>query len=536
MKLNKYIGFASLALAIAVGASSCKKTYLDTKPTDQVVYQDVFKTTQGARSVINGIHRTLYSTASTTKFGMPSINLMYDLMGEDLGMTDYNFFYEEASYASARGGDSHTWGVYYDVINNANFVLMHIDAADGPESDKVEIKGQAYAMRGWAYLQLIQTYQFAYNSPQYVVANGSATLGEVVNSATIDQALGVPIYTTPGQTANPRASLREVVEQINNDFNQAENFLKDPSIPSRSTDKSQVNIDVLYGLKARAALYQQNWNDAANYARMARASYPLSDRIDLNSGFNDLRSREWIWGSKINQEANGIYASFMSHMDPIVGGYAATCMKAIGRKLWLGASTTGVITDPVDTLVFKKLDSTDYRITWWIPLSGNKPAQSPYNNWARGGQRKFTSIKSTSFLADYPLMRSAEMYLIEAEALAMGNKLDESKDLLQAFMDTRNSAFNAQIYGTKYELISAIWRQRRLELWGEGFRLFDAKRQMARLASDLKPLVAIDRAPNGHWDGNVYNANKTIQSGSPLLNFRIPGGELAQNPGCVQNP
>lgn len=527
MKLNKYIGFASLALAVAIGASSCKKSYLDTKPTDQVVYQDVFKDTKGARSVINGIHRTLYSTASTTKFGMPSINLMYDLMGEDLGMTDYNFFFEEASYSSARGGDAHTWGVYYDVINNANFVLMHIDNADGPESDKAEIKGQAYAMRGWAYLQLIQTYQFAYNSPQYVVANGNATVGVVANGATIDDALGVPIYTTPGQVANPRATLREVVTQINNDLTQAEDFLKDPNIASRATDKSQINLDVLYGLRARAALYQQKWAEAASYARMSRASYPLSDVIDLNSGFNDLRSREWIWGSKINQEANGIYASFMSHMDPIVGGYASTCMKAIGRWLWLGSTT-----DPFS----KRLDSSDYRITWFIPLSGPKPAQSPYNNWARGAQRKFTSIKPTSFLADYPLMRSSEMYLIEAEGLAMGNDLSGARTVLQAFMDTRNTAFDATTYNTKDKLVNEIWRQRRLELWGEGFRFFDAKRQMARFPSGITTLVAIDRAPNGHWDGNVYNSNKTIQSGSPLLNFRIPGGEIAQNAGCVQNP
>lgn len=527
MKLSKYIGFSGLALAVMIGASSCKKSYLDTKPTDQVAYEDVFTTTQGARSVVNGMHRILYSYASTTKFGMPSINLMYDLMGEDLGMTDYNWFYEEASYISSRGGDGHPWGVYYTVINNANFVLKHIDAASGEEYEKNELKGQAYAMRGWAYLQLIQTYQFAYNSPQYVVANGSAAVGVVTNGAPISEALGVPIYTTPGQVANPRSSLREVVDQINADFTQAENFLKDPNIESRATDKSQVNIDVLYGLKARAALYQQDWDDAAKYAKLARTSYPLSDVIDLNSGFNDIRSREWIWGSKINQEANGIYGSFMSHMDPKVGGYAETCMKAVGRWLWLGSTT-----DPFA----KRLDSSDYRITWWIPLSGSKPAQSPFNNWDRGAQRKFSSIKPSSFLADYPLMRSAEMYLIEAEGLAMGGNPTGAQTVLQEFMDTRNSAFDATTYNTKDKLVNEVWRQRRLELWGEGFRLFDAKRQMARLPSDITPLVAIDRSVNGHWNGNVYSDNKTIQSGSPLLNFRIPGSEITQNVGCVQNP
>lgn len=527
MNISKYIGFTGLALAVLIGANSCKKSYLDTKPTDQVAYEDVFTTTKGARSVVNGMHATLYTAASTTKFGMSSINLMYDLMGEDLGMTDYNWFYEEANYSSARGGDSHPWAIYYTVINNANFLLKHIDAADGTDYDKNEIKGQAYAMRGWAYLQLIQTYQFAYNSPQYVVANGSSALGVVANGATIDEALGVPIYTTPGQVANPRASLREVVEQINNDFVAAENALKDPNILSRANDKSQINLDVLYGLRARAALYQQKWSDAASYARLARGSYPLSDRIDLNAGFNDLRSREWIWGSKINQEANGIYASFMSHMDPKVGGYASTCMKAIGRWLWLGSTT-----DPFA----KRLDSADYRITWWIPLSGAKPTESPYNLWDRGAQRKFSSIKPSSFLADYPLMRSAEMYLVEAEGLAMANDLPGARIVLQAFMDTRNTSFDASTYTTKDRLVNEIWRQRRLDLWGEGFRLFDAKRQMARLPSGVTTLVAIDRSVNGHWNGNVYSDNKTIQSGSPLLNFRIPGGEIAQNAACVQNP
>lgn len=534
MKINKIFGYAGLAVGMLFTATSCKKSYLDTKPSDQVMLEDVFKTTVGARSVVNGMHRILYSRTAGitahTKFGLPSLNMMYDLMGEDFGMSRYNWFYAEANYSSARNGDVLNWTMYYDVINNANFLLKYIDDATGSQGDKDELKGQAYAMRGWAYLQLIQSYQFAYRSPQYLVAAEGERTATSVPGATPSQAIGVPIYTEPSQKAQPRASLLETTNRIQQDLDSSIHYFDQPGVVARGSDKSQININVAHGIRARYNLYMQKWQEAADDAKLARQGYSLADSSQLYDGFNNILASEWMWGSLINQEANSIYASFMSHMDPRIGGYAASCQKTIGREIYRGSGT-----NPAG------LDSFDYRLKWWIPSTNAGrnyyfPNNPEYASWSLGSQLKFRSVGPSSFLADYPMMRVAEMYLVEAEGLAMAGNQSGSIDVLEEFMAKRNPRFSSAALTSKDLLVQMIWRQRRVELWGEGFRLFDAKRQMATI-SGVTSRVSIDRSVNSPgWNNSVYSSNSTVQAGSPNLNFRIPGSELLQNLECVQNP
>src|SRR5699024_4955885 len=78
-------------------------------------------------------------------------------------------------------------------------------------------------------------------------------------------------------------------------------------------------------------------------------------------------------------------------------------------------------------------------------------------------------------LGDAVMMRSAEMYLIEAEALARDGKEGESKVVFNEFMENRDPAFSgAASTGDNY--IEDIMNSRRIELWGEGLRFLDLKR------------------------------------------------------------
>lgn len=73
--------------------------------------------------------------------------------------------------------------------------------------------------------------------------------------------------------------------------------------------------------------------------------------------------------------------------------------------------------------------------------------------------------------------RSAEMYLIEAEANChLGNKDTETQNLLIELNRTsgRNTAYTCTKTGD--ELLEEVKLYRRIELWGEGFDWFDYKR------------------------------------------------------------
>ncbi|MNU14825.1 SusD family protein [compost metagenome] len=526
MKINKILGFAGLSLALALGATSCKKSFLDTKPTDQAITQDVFKTVSGARSVINGMTRRLFDSDDHDQFSMPSINMTYDLMCEDMGLSAYgsNWFITSAvRWNDARGGSSYQWSIYYAVINNANFILQNIDAATGENEERNEVKAQAYAFRAWAYLQLIQCYQFPYNSidGQYVVANGSSRTG-AIGTATPAQALGVPIYTEPTKVGNPRASMKDVIDQINRDLDSSIANFEKPGTPARR-DKSQININVAKGIYARAALYQQDWDKAATMAHDARQTWTLMSGAELLNGFNQVSNREWIWGLVINAEQNGVYASFMSHMDPDLKAYATGSQKIIGNSIFNGGGS-------IDTFL-KRIPDTDIRRQWWL--------SNPSGVYARRTQKKFYANSKTSFVADYPMMRTAEMYLIEAEAIAQqgaAGNLNDAKTLLAEFVVTRDPSYVTTNLVTKNSVIQEIWRQRRIELWGEGFRYFDAKRQMAKFTGGVTSLAAINRGSSGFVASIIGSDNMVINATDVKINWRIPGSELNQNLGVYQNP
>jgi hypothetical protein len=87
MKLYK-IGLVMAMCAIVV-ITGCKKSYLDTKPSDQVPLSDAFKTTIGCKAAIQGMNRLMFSVGGDhDQFGEPSIMMMEDLMGNDMPMAD----------------------------------------------------------------------------------------------------------------------------------------------------------------------------------------------------------------------------------------------------------------------------------------------------------------------------------------------------------------------------------------------------------------------------------------------------------------
>ena len=125
-------------------------------------------------------------------------------------------------------------------------------------------------------------------------------------------------------------------------------------------------------------------------------------------------------------------------------------------------------------------------------------------------------------MADMKVFRTAEMYLIRAEARAESNAIAESVADLNALRAARISPYTAVNIASKDQLITEIIQERFKELAFEGHRFWDLKRRglpVQRLVSD---------APSN--DGVTLPAN----------NFRftlpIPQPEMLANPKMVQNP
>lgn len=529
MKFSKILGLTGAFAAVALSFSSCKKDWLDVKPTDQITDEDAFSTVQGARAVLNGIHRTMFESTDHNTFGMSAIGLMYDLMGDDMGINGQGsgWFVTAGRYNDARGPQStgsYQWSFYYRIINNANWIISQINDVPGSQEEKDEIKGQALAYRAWAYYQLVSCYNFNYKNDKFVVAQDGQRTG-VIDNATPRTALGVPLYTAPSKEASPRATLEENYVQMRADIKEAMRLLENTTITYVS-DKSQITYEAAAGIAARIALAEQDWTTAANMAKIARQKASLASGASLLDGFGKSSNIEWIWGSIINNEQNGIYASFLSHMDFNLNAYGNRAQKLFSRNLVNGSRDSA-------TNYMYGVKATDTRSKWYVAWGSTTPGVPQKSGQARGLQQKIYAPTAGSFAGDYPLMRVAEMYLTEAEALAQQGNIAEATTLLQEYMVTRDPAY--VVRGTsKDALVHEIWNQRRVELWGEGFRYHDLKRQMAKF-SGVTPISSMDKTGAG-FNTIGFSGATTIEANDARMNFRIPGGEINYNPACQQNP
>jgi hypothetical protein len=136
--------------------------------------------------------------------------------------------------------------------------------------------------------------------------------------------------------------------------------------------------------------------------------------------------------------------------------------------------------------------------------------------------RKFFQSALGGRRVDVKYMRTAEMYLIRAEAYAeLGNITLGAADL-NFLRSKRIPGYTNVTFATSQALIDAVMLERFKELCFEGFRFFDLKRRglpIERLSTDVTSL---------NW--------QTLPAGNFRFVLPIPVGELQANRNIQQNP
>lgn len=497
-KFKLYMNIALIAL-LSIGVIGCEEDFLETTPTTDISDQDVFKTTDGAQTVLNGLYRWLreYNSGGTDRhedMGQKSVDITLDVLdGRDIILYapswyyfdhDLAFDFTQSIYSKTRG----IWNFYYKIINNCNNIIVNIDAADGEPAEKDRIKGEAFALRAHAYFYLVNIFQHAY-----------------IEGATQP---GVPIYTepaTPESKGNPRGTVQDVYNQILSDLGDALTLL--PASGSRG-NKSHININVAQGMLARVNLFMGEWEDAADAAAAARAGYPLDNAAAYTSGFNDVSSGEWIWGLPFQQDQQHYYYSFYSFYDlERSAGY------------WNVRMNSGFLAEFSPTDIRANLAVGDYALVVDI-------MDPPFNYSGYATIADQYAIRKFRDKADqtghYVLMRSAEMILIEAEAEAELTNYGVAQDLLYE-VQLRADANAVKSTNTGQALIDEILLERRKELYGEGLAsTLDLKRR----------LLPLNRVGNHYFTGS-------LPAGSNRLTWQIPQAEIDANENITeadQNP
>ncbi|PWJ44669.1 RagB/SusD family nutrient uptake outer membrane protein [Sediminitomix flava] len=474
MKLNRIL----FGILMLFALNSCEE-FLEEDPSRAggVLPEDVFSSYDKSYAALVGT----YDALSHYYFDGLSSVICADVIGDDMLINsegNYNWFVSTYQLnVLANYNDAYNpWRRGYAVINNANNLIAYAGGiADATEEQINYLTGQAYAVRAYTYLRLVQMYAPAY------IADPLAPQGLILRTA-------------PSDSESPdlgRSTVQETYDLILEDLEEAEKLLDYDEFYKGFLDKRTV-----HALMARTHLLMENWEEASQYAEMA-----ILGSGEEGSEMELMIKEEWVAGFAHQTtesmfvldyqiEDNNVYLTIPSFYYPAFG-YSSVRAN--------------------DKFV-EMFDAADYRrnvlandLTW-----DDGSLIDPDKNWMIlkfGHDSQVGNAKSTK-------IRVSEMYLIWAEAEAELGNYNQAQSLVDNVIKRSNSlADRPSVEGE--ELINLILDERRRELFGEGFRWFDIKRRLQPYKREGDHWVKFDFGPN---DADYYR-----------LTFPIPQYEIDAN-------
>lgn len=376
-----------------------------------------------------------------------------------------------------RESTAYYWSSYYSIIGFMNLILYEAETAEGEESMRDYLMGEAYVNRAYCFFKLVQYYA-PYDNNE----------------------LGVPIcldtYEDFENVSVKRHTQREVYTQILSDLEQAAIRIE------RTAPRAEYNVlysesvinrlyAIVYHFKAlSAAADSDDWDNAIKYASretdgktlcadpdvlkqifdFAQATVDYNPETSVRVGNSGAGN---IYGYNVNQEFLDNY--FREEDD-------------IRKELYFNITTD------------------------WMGIS--KLSMNKYNN-----------VSWLAWYYRYNAFRLSEIFLIHAEALVRTDQVEEARKLLRRFKEARYTE-NVVVPDGKDAVLADILRERRKEFVAEGDIVW---MDMKRLGVKMERTVA----------GVTYKLNGAgdYRYTFPIPNSELENNKemKEQNPGWILN-
>ncbi len=435
----------------------------DTIPTDRAIenIEDAEQALLGVYSIAGGYYNGDY-------FLTPDIMADHVRLAPD-NLGGYTTEYTWAYQATGAGGNPQTniWNDAYSTINRANVLLGRLDDIAGGVNVKNQIRGEALAWRAMAHFDLVRLYAQPYG-------------------ATADAShLGIPVMLVSEISTPPRQTVSTVYNQVLQDLSEAKGLLN-----QNSPSKTRITQQAVTALMARVYLYQGNYQQAIASATEVINASSLVSLTD----FPDM----WINGE--GENVNEVI--FKLSEIPGVG-------TSLGQNLWR-ESTDQVSWKPSNQLLALYDPVNDVRYdTYFLIREPTDEGSDVIQKYQGNGDG----------IVDLILLRTAEMYLIRAEAYLETSQNDLAMADLNTLRANRIEGYdpNTPTLGTA-ALRNAIATERQKELAYEGHRWFDLRRTG-------EPVFRVGECdPCG-----------PLEAGDFRRTWPIPQGEVFANPNIIQN-
>lgn len=467
MKAFKY--YIILAFSGAVIASSCGKK-LDLVPINSIEEDFAFPDVPSLERGILGVHASFNGTYDDQIYAATLYADEASLPAENntgRGVIAYRW---QVDPGNAEVTDA--WYSYYAGIDRANRVLFAADTITpktaAEQTTLNRVTAEALGLRAFGHLQLLINYAENYDAAS----------------------LGVPYMEQSIISTPARQTVGEVFTKIYADIDKAI-----PLMPSNYTTNGRLTLATLHAIKARAALYRKDWPTAITAATAAINIVPLATRAEYPGIWTDANNSEVIWEQKRLTGEARLGDVFYDRSQGLIMYSAA-----------------------------EKLRNT---------FNQNNDVRYVSTVFVRGADRfsigKYTGDRSSSNgepgRVDVKVFRTAEMYLIRAEAYAESTpmNLTAAATDINTLRAVRINGYVNESFATKNEAITAIMNERFKELAFEGHRIFDLRRKLLpvnRVGSDV---------------GLAFGAVNLLPTDKEYY-FPIPQGEILANDNMIQNP
>lgn len=378
--------------------------------------------------------------------------------------------------------DNNLYENCFKYILRENLVLASVDNSIGDQQTKDLAKAEARIMRAWDHFVAVNTFAKAYN-PETAKQDG-----------------GIAIMDKYDLEGTPRkATVDEVYNFIISEVEAALPTLQEKPLSVYHPSKA-----FGYAFASLVYLFHRDWQkalDAANQSLALNSS--LIDYVDLKAKGGPKKYKVYAKGG--NPEVLN-YA--------FQGGYSDN-----------PAYTYGMISPELVELYGKN----DLRLSLFFKTTGNSKY---YFDAGSGAALWNTSFSYSKFFYSTVGLRTAEVYLIKAEAEARLGNLATSTETLNTLRVKRISGDEATLAApaSEKEAVQRVIDERRKELLFGFHRFWDLKRlntepDYQKTITRTFPLVSTD----------VQHQTYTLSPTSPLYQIPFPEDVREKNPNLTNN-
>lgn len=468
MNIKRFAGQLGAITITAFVLAGCDDL-LTVEPTEEVGPEVAMGELSGVESLLAGVYNRLQAASlyGSVMFLVP------DIMADNTRPSDPPQHFT-GQYLNAHGSHIGSWSNRYNVINEANFVILAAEQLeDVPETTRNRISGEAHFLRGLTYFDLARIFGY---EPNHVVDGWE---------------LGAVIRTEPTRTADDadfraRSTNVQTYQQAESDLLEAIDLLT----TSGGDNVFFANQAAAEALLARVYLYWERWSDAADYATRAlsNTSAQLAGPEAVPGMFDQAPNPESLWEINYDPATESLWVN--------------TCMGCYTHPAGTWFSIW-----PSDELL-DLFEPGDVRVEHYPTTTGeHQTAGTRFNNKWTESQGDNTDNK--------PVIRYSEVLLIRAEAYAEMGQVGPALQDLNLLREHRGLG-PVEVSGEA--LIQEILDERRRELGFEGHRWFDLKRRGMDIP---KP---------------AHSGLPPVPYGDYRLLGPLPDTQVENNPELVQNP